>query len=64
MGRVVVNYRIGSLEVYNLTSPTAHNVNYRIGSLEGITKNPFEYRDVNYRIGSLEVYNPITEGFI
>ena len=51
-----MNYRIGSLEVKNLSERILNEVNYRIGSLEVRALSFPQEKIVNYRIGSLEGY--------
>ena len=49
-----VHYRIGSLEIVDLTSVEARQVHYRIGSLERSRMPLGKSLQVHYRIGSLE----------
>ena len=52
---ISVNYRIGSLEKYQIFFHYDLTVNYRIGSLENISNEVWKAAHVNYRIGSLEI---------
>ena len=53
--RILVHYRVGSLEkLMQLLSITAF-VHYRVGSLESLHPEIPKLRLVHYRVGSLEI---------
>ncbi len=57
--RVLVHYRIGSLEKARRKKFKGLRVHYRIGSLENPGGNSLARNGVHYRIGSLEKYRKL-----